>query len=241
MKHLINWILGNLFNCNITRNFNSGIERGFANNPWIVDAYDYDLVVDVGANEGQFCQIALRYFNKVDIYTFEPIPDVYDILVHRFKDEERVFPFNVGIGSTSTKKVFNIFNQSATSSFLEASKHQGEYYPGSIDRTKKIEVSLVSLSDILSDTDHKNIFLKIDVQGYELEVLKGAENIFDKVNMILVECSFVEFYIGQPLFDDIYSFLKSKGYEYRGQIDSLIGSQGRPAQIDAVFEKKRDC
>ena len=75
--------------------------------------------------------------------------------------------------------------------------------------------------------------LKIDVQGYELEVLKGCTDLFGAINYIYVECSHIELYAGQPLIDEIKKYLSTYSYRF---VDALYVSQ-----IDSFGVIQSDC
>jgi hypothetical protein len=78
--------------------------------------------------------------------------------------------------------------------------------------------------------------LKIDVQGYELNVLRGAEKTLIDVDIILIETSFYELYKNQPLFKDIYDFLSNRGFDYYGSFEQLYDLRdGRILQADSIF------
>ncbi len=77
--------------------------------------------------------------------------------------------------------------------------------------------------------------LKIDVQGFEMEVLAGAEALLPSVDEILVECSFVELYDGQPLADEVIVFLLGVGYRLRGAYGMSTDDDGRCLQADLLF------
>ncbi len=80
--------------------------------------------------------------------------------------------------------------------------------------------------------------LKIDVQGYELELLRGAERSLAAIDEILVECSFVELYAGQPLADDVVCHLRERGFGLNGVHSVARGADGRPLQADLLFSRR---
>lgn len=85
----------------------------------------------------------------------------------------------------------------------------------------------------------KNIYLKIDVQGFELEVLKGATAILSKVKVVQLEMSFVPMYKNGPLFGEILSFLDMIGFELYTIIPEFRNEiSGRLLQADGIFVRK---
>ncbi|MEI7893325.1 MAG: FkbM family methyltransferase, partial [Myxococcales bacterium] len=82
------------------------------------------------------------------------------------------------------------------------------------------------------------LLLKLDVQGYELEVLKGASRTLPRCSLLLLEASLQELYVGEALFGSIHAWLGERGFILAGLAGSLRDpSDGRPLQIDALFER----
>ncbi|MFM7369285.1 MAG: FkbM family methyltransferase, partial [Sphaerospermopsis kisseleviana] len=82
-----------------------------------------------------------------------------------------------------------------------------------------------------------NILIKLDVQGYELSVIKGGEKTFKSAKLVIIEVSFYEFYEKQPLFDDIYKYLCNLGFVYRGNLEQFRSRSGDKILFaDAIFE-----
>jgi hypothetical protein len=80
------------------------------------------------------------------------------------------------------------------------------------------------------------VMLKIDVQGAELDVLRGISG-FDYVDFIYVELSFVELYDGQALFEDVRSYLVERGFKLRGVFNQVYTEQYGPTQADCLFAR----
>lgn len=84
----------------------------------------------------------------------------------------------------------------------------------------------------------QNILLKIDVQGYEYEVLRGAEVTLANVDTIIVETSYRQLYLHQPLFDDIYLFLRERGFVFSGILEQILNPvNGEVLQSDSIFQR----
>jgi hypothetical protein len=80
------------------------------------------------------------------------------------------------------------------------------------------------------------VLLKLDVQGFELEALRGAERVLASVDTVLTECSFVPFYSGQALFDEVRDFLHERGFRLVGGAISAAHDR-RWEQGDFVFDR----
>ena len=165
-----------------------------------------DCFIDIGSNKGQFLLIARKYYPKAKIYSFEPQKDLINIQKKLFKN---IKFFNICLGNKSETRYFNILSRRDSSSLLEPKIFKNSIYK----IEKKIKVSIKKFDQIISLNKTNNFFLKIDVQGYELEVLKGAINNLDKVNYILIELSSKKLYKKQPKISTLLVFLKQNNYK----------------------------
>jgi hypothetical protein len=81
--------------------------------------------------------------------------------------------------------------------------------------------------------------LKIDVQGYEDAVLRGAVESLQSIDYVLVEVTYERFYDSEPLFDEVYQFLQACGFAFGGSWEDLLARDGRVLQSDALFLRQR--
>jgi FkbM family methyltransferase len=198
-------------------------------------------IVDVGANEGQFILKLLKMGFKGNVFSFEPVTDAYKrLLINAEKNKKRVSWHVVekcGLGSKNFSKDIFISKHSESSSFLKIlPKHTNLKPLSKIISTEKINIKkLDSFYDDVKKLD-KNIFLKIDTQGYELEVLKGAKKTLKLITALVVEVSLVKLYEKQPLWLDIVNFLKERNFIV-WSVDRVMGdiSTGESYQLDITF------
>ena len=147
--------------------------------------------------------------------------------------------FNIGLGS---KKCVQNIHQSSwhpASSFREMSAMHKTNYPHSANH-EEIEVNIDTLDSILlPDSLEENILIKMDVQGFEDEVIKGGVSIFKKAKVIIVEVSFIELYKEEPLFHGIYLLLTSMGFEYKGSLKQSTDNNDESfLQADCIFIRR---
>ncbi len=126
-----------------------------------------------------------------------------------------------------------------SSSLLPFSPLQERLFPG----TEEIRTEIVNVGPLSDYVKSEQIvppaMLKLDVQGYELEALRGCEDLLRRFAYIYVECSFVEVYVGQALVDDIIAWLRDRGWHLRGVHNMICDSNGRSIQADFLFENAR--
>lgn len=164
-------------------------------------------VIHVGGHHGQ--EADLYYNNSIkEAHFFEPQETPFQILKNKC-DSLGYRSYNVALGST--EQVLEMYveevNEGQSSSLLEPVAHLQEY--PNIVFTKKVQVPVKTL-------DSYNIqscnYLNLDVQGYELEVLKGAVNSFKNIDIIYTEVSNIEFYKNNPRVEDLVNFLNTYKY-----------------------------
>lgn len=207
-------------------------------NLWIKEM-GIKTVLDIGAHEGKTAVSFLELFPEATIYSFEPIPQCYEKLVERTKDYPRCKTFNCAIGEASGTIEFHQSNYSPSSSILRMAKSHEQAFPFT-EGSVKLNVPVIALDDFLiKENIDGHLAMKIDVQGYEWQVLNGAKKALEKVKLLLIETSFIELYESQKLFSDIYSRLINEGFVYAGSFDQLFNPHnGKPIQQDAIFIKQ---
>ena len=90
---------------------------------------------------------------------------------------------------------------------------------------------------ILAEDIRPPALLKLDVQGYELEALRGCEDMLDQFAYVYAECSFVELYAGQALADEVIAWLRERGFRLRGVHNMDYDRGGRAIQADFLFAR----
>ena len=158
----------------------------------LVDLIGIDLVIDVGANKGQFAQKIRQIGYKQKIISFEPLKEVYSELISNSLNDNNweIYPM-VAVGDSNSKIRINVSENLASSSVLEI---QNEHIIAekSSRYIKSYKVDQVRLDDLNFKTGFSSIFLKIDVQGYEFNVLRGAEDLLKKIALLKIEISFTK-------------------------------------------------
>jgi len=202
---------------------------------WLIE-HNIKTVLDVGASDGAFSTKARSIFPDAMIYAFEPIPQSYDKLIKKFKADSKFKAFNVALGDNTGKLDFFKNEHIGASSFMKISDLQINAHPYTKDYSK-IKVNIDRLDNYTEDLKiNPNILLKLDVQGYEIEVLKGAEKLLEEVKIVFSEVCFDYLYEGQPLFGDIIDFLSLRGYRISG-IENIAQSikDGTYLNADVFF------
>lgn len=176
-------------------------------------------VIQIGAHYAQEYH-PLKEFGIDNFILIEPIPRHVDIIRENIKDEN-VLIFQTALGSETKKVEMNLSEfegpdaescRGMSSSILSPKKHL-EQYPH-IQFKDKIEVDMTTLDTLIKtkNIDIKNYnMLNIDVQGYELEVFRGAENTLNSIDCVYTEVNRDEVYEGCPMVEEIDGFLSNYG------------------------------
>lgn len=200
-------------------------------------------IVDCGANEGQFARAMSEVFPKAKIYCFEPLKSPFEKLLAWSKTQDgRVTCFNLALGDVEGEVDMHCHDgHTPSSSLLVATAHCHELYPQtSTESTSKVQLRRLdhALADYL-DNMPREIMLKLDVQGFEDRVLRGAMNLLAESSVCVLEVSLDPLYEEQANFFELHRLLKGAGYRYAGNLDQVCAEDGRVVYLDAVFLKDR--
>jgi FkbM family methyltransferase len=195
---------------------------------------DYRVVIDVGAGRGQFAVFALRRFPRARIISFEPLPVSLHTAERAVGRSSRLELRQLAIGSSSGTATIHVTADADSSSLRRPTSEQTTRFPGT-DDVGVHEVEVTTLDDALSVLEDP-VLLKLDLQGGELDALRGAEHLLSSVATVFAECSFVELYEGQALADEVICHLRERGFTLRGVFSPTFGSDGTCVQADLLFE-----
>jgi FkbM family methyltransferase len=205
------------------------------NSPWIRQA-GIRTVLDIGAHRGEFSSAVRALLPQAQIYAFEPLPDCCAVLAKRFGTNGSFQAFPVAIGATHDRITFWRSSYPKSSSVLPMADLHKDSFPWSAGTTPlTVEMrALDEYREVLKLTE--KVLLKIDVQGYEAQVLAGATELLKRVAYVLLEVSFQPLYEGQGAFAEIHAFLQGAGFSYSGNLEQLLSPlDGSVLQADALF------
>jgi len=198
----------------------------------------FDCVVDIGANKGQFAVFARNCFPQSKIISFEPLPKPARIYQSLFQSDARARLIRAAIGTRSGTLLINVTAEDDSSSPLGIGQLQTKAFGTVVVDT--VEVPCGFLSDYLRENDlgTKNL-LKVDTQGFELEVLRGAGELLDRFDAVYCELSFVELYVGQSLASEVISYLWHRRFNLAGIYNLASGGKLGQLQADMLFVRSK--
>ncbi|MFC1571233.1 FkbM family methyltransferase [Candidatus Margulisiibacteriota bacterium] len=206
----------------------------------LLRSYGVDLVIDVGANVGQFAQQIRKdvgYSGK--IVSFEPLSSAFQQLKQKQKEDPQWEVFNCALGDFEGKKGINIAGDSYSSSILTMLSSHINAAPES-RRIGREEIEIQMLDSIFNEisSGHKHIYLKIDTEGFESKVIKGAEKSLKYIDTVQMEMSLTRLHEDECLFPELYSLMSGKGYSLISIEPEFSDKRtGQLLQIDGIFHR----
>jgi len=200
--------------------------------------FDIDLVLDVGANKGQFASEIRHWGYGGKIVSFEPLSQVHGELLRSSAGDPlwEVCP-RCALGDHNGEVEINIAGNSDSSSILPMLESHKSAAPESAYQGKE-NVPIKTLDAVAGQylKDARSVFLKIDTQGFEWHVLDGARETLPNVRGVLVELSLVPLYEGQHLWREVINRLEAEGFTLWA-FKPVFSDQatGRTLQVDGVF------
>jgi len=196
-----------------------------------------DLVLDVGANRGQYIRLLRDSGYHGQIISFEPIPKVFEHLNATYGEDPKWRGRNCALGATTHRAHFKVSENTVSSSLLDVTDHA----TAALNATRivdTIDVEVLSLDEAVGELlPQHRVHLKLDTQGSELNVIEGSGASLSHVNSIECELSFVELYQGQALIFTVMERLYSEGYRAISLSNGFRNQNEEVLQVDALFTR----
>lgn len=183
----------------------------------VLDLYCIDLVIDVGANEGQFGTRLREQGFAGPIHSFEPVGAVLDILRPKAAIDGDWTVHACALGEASGELTFNIAKATDLSSALLPSDYGRARYRNIAAERQEI-VPVRRLDEALPEAAlrGRRVFLKMDTQGFDLAVFRGASGILGQVCGLLSEVAFIPIYQGMPDGVEALATYRAAGFDVSG-------------------------
>lgn len=206
----------------LTRYFPRGVS-------WLFDVQRFigtrslGTVFDVGANVGQTTQQILRFAPQAELYSFEPAFSPYQLLTAKFENQKNVHCLNMALGARDEKLVMRLREDSELNTLTSSGVTDAS--PGITQIVDVTTVDNIVTSLRLSHVD----ILKMDVQGWEMEVMRGARNLLANQGVMFVfsEVVFRQDANEMQQFSELHSHLEENGFLLCGFYDLLRYGPGK--------------
>ena len=195
-------------------------------------------IIDIGANRGMFSRTANYLFKDSKIIAFEPLRECYEELKKLNSSIPSFECYNYAAGNKNGKDKIYKSAYDYSSSILKMADLHKETFP--ISEEIMIEdIEIITLDEMLLNRDlEKPILVKIDVQGYENFVIKGATKFLENTDIVICELSFYKLYENQVMFKEVYYQLANLNFKFLGSLSELLHPENYTVlQIDGLFVK----
>ena len=205
----------------------------------LLNAHQVDLVLDIGANTGQWaCDLRHSGYDG-EMISFEPLAEAHGALVRNARGTHNwtIAP-RLALGDCNAEVEINVAGNSFSSSILPMlpTHVNGAPHSAYVGTEKIAMVTLDSLVGTVIPSDCQRIFCKLDVQGFEAKVLAGAVALLERTVGLQMEMSLAPLYQGQTAFTELLETMTGLGFELFGLVPGFVDpASGRMLQVDGVF------
>ena len=210
------------------------LSKAFPNRP-------VKVIFDIGANIGQTAVEIRKFYPYSQILCFEPVKSTYEILRKKLKSDDKAQAYQLGFGPESTEAQMIVEEHSDMSRLIDSSEEENK----NINKENLETVKIETLDNFCKEQgiDHIDI-LKIDTEGHDLDVLKGAMSLFHdlKIDVVELEAGMYPGNARHVPFEALKSFMEDRGYLLFGiyeQVDEWTTKSQNLRRVNPVFISPR--
>jgi FkbM family methyltransferase len=203
----------------------------------IIEKYAIDLVIDVGASKGRFAR-KIRAFYPGEILSFEPVSSVFEQLSAAAAGDTAWRACQLALGSRDSTQSINVSTLTGFSSLLETNEYSAARFG---DQSRVIAREIVTvrrldglLDEMMPGPGNRRIFIKMDTQGYDMEVFRGLGDKLDQVVAFQSEVSLIPIYQGMPHWTETISMYEQAGFGVVGMFP-ITRDSGRVIEYDCLM------
>ena len=202
-----------------------------------VIAKNIDVIFDIGANVGQYAVSLRKNGYKGRIVSFEPLQQPFGVLKKLAEGDPDWYVYNCALGSCSATLQMNVSKNVVSSSFLDVESTSLEMEPAiGYVGVQETHVDTLDSYFVKHYRPGERVFLKLDVQGYEEQVLLGAPETLRQTYGLQMEMSIVPVYRNERLMHEMVGYLKQQGFYLFGLGEVFSDHRtGRLIQVDGLF------
>lgn len=205
----------------------------------LMETFGIDLVLDVGANAGQFGEELLGAGYRGELHSFEPLKDAFVALSAAAAGSNRWSARHCALGAERGTQVIHVAGNSVSSSLLNMLPSHESLAPDS-KYIRDQEILVETLDEILPDIapSNRSIWLKIDTQGFEHKVIAGARESLGRIDTVQMEISLTPLYEGALSVTEMIALMCDQGYSIV-DVESEFCDQttGRVLQVNVTFHR----
>ena len=205
----------------------------------ILRRFGIDLVIDVGANEGQFAK-SLRKFYSGDIVSFEPVSAPFTALQQAAASDPRWTVYNLAIGNENAAQTIHVSQDTVFSSLLASNDYCADRFGPQALGTRDESISVRRLDELLDGLQprkDRRIFLKMDTQGYDVNVFRGLGDKLPRVLAMQSEVSLIPIYDDMPRWTESLEIYERAGFGVVG-LYPVTRDQGCIIEYDCLLQRR---
>ena len=205
----------------------------------ILKTFGISVVLDVGANAGQYGSHLRATGYQGRTVSFEPLSSAYNLLVGLASQDPKWTACRCALGERDGASEIFVSRNSWSSSMLEILPQHTTAAPDSQYVDKEV-ISIKTLDSLFDDhvSAGEGVFLKVDTQGYTKQVLSGAKRSIEKIRGVFVEMSLVPLYADEPLIGEVIAMLYERGFVLRAFEPVFIDrKKGHWLQVNGLFAR----
>lgn len=211
---------------------------GFAD---LMQHHGVSIVLDVGANEGQYGLELREHGFTGEIFSFEPIYEIYEQLSSRARKDARWTTVHTGVGALNERRLINVSDETVFSSFLGLSDYSANKFE-TARATRSEAVDVIRLDSYLAQhpLPPGAAYLKIDTQGFEKEVLLGAGQRLKDFKLVQAELALRQLYQGQDDWLSLIHWMEAQGFRVvAAKENGFDHDRAELLELDIVFLNNR--
>ncbi len=194
------------------------------------------IILDIGGGIGATLRLFRKNFPTKRIIVFEPVAESFRTISEKFGNDPNTQICNAAAGNENSKKEINIANRVTSSSLLPlAAETESVFYnEKSLGLNRNETIEIVRLDDFLTSVSGNFGIMKLDVQGFEMNVLQGAQETLKRTSVVLLEAGNHDVYVGSPRYYEIDDYLRTHGFTLYDIIPSVLDN-GRLKEWDVIY------
>jgi len=207
---------------------------------WLFRELEINCVLDVGAHFGEYGDWLRNNDYKGFIVSFEPVEESFHVLRQRCAGDRRRRAIHLALGSTNGSAQINVAAGSDLTSFRQLSEFgTTTYTSGVVTRQETVQVRRLDqiFEAVTAHVPNPRVYLKMDTQGWDLEVLRGAQGCLNRILALQSEMAVQHLYTNSPDFREAISEFERSGFSISGLFSVGHDAQGRMVEFDCVMRR----
>jgi FkbM family methyltransferase len=194
------------------------------------------IILDIGGGIGASLKLFSENFPENKIIVFEPVTENFKAIRQRFPAAKKIEFIKYAAGNENTEKEINIAARITSSSLLQLTSDPGSgvFNETNLGQQGVETIRIVRLDDFLEDRSVRIGIMKIDVQGYELNVLKGARTALNRTDLVVLEANNHDGYKGSAKYYEVDQFLRERGFTLYDILPSIVDN-GKLKEWDMIY------